>query len=430
MAIRALQNPKALMNDLTIACPNCGATVPLSNAVSQALREDLAREFEAKRREQETALTAREQKLREGLAAVEQQKRCLEQEIEHRLAQEKQRLFAQAQEQIQERLALEIQDLQARLSEQKHQLAAAQAAELDLRRRQRELESAKAALELEVARTLDAERARIREEACKSAAENERLKLAEKEKLIADLQREIRNLKQRAEQGPTQLQGEVLELDIEARLKEQFPRDLLEEVARGQRGADVLQRVRTNAGQDCGTILWEAKRAKNWSGNWPAKLKEDQRAAKADLAVLVSQTLPPDVHSFGIVDAVWVCDPPSLIPLAMALRQGLVAAAFARQAEAGRQTKQEQLYQYLTSVEFRQRVEGVVEAFLALRDDLEAEKRALQKHWARREKQLDQAIAHTATLYGGVQGIVGQSALPDIAPLQLPGPHDEPDQKS
>ncbi len=147
-------------------------------------------------------------------------------------------------------------------------------------------------------------------------------------------------------------------------------------------------------------------------------------AAKADLALLVTQTLPQEVRGFGLMDGVWVCDFATVIPLAVALRQGLITAAVARQAEVGRQGKMEQLYQFLTSVEFRQRIEGVVEAFKSLREDLEAEKRALQKHWARREKQIEQALTHTAMLYGGVQGIVGQNALPDIAPLQLPSPEE------
>lgn len=371
------------MNDNTIACPQCGAEIPFSEAVSHRIREDLARDFES------------------------------------RLAAKKQQLLAQAKRQAQEKLALEMKDLESRVAEQKKELETARAAELGLRRKQRQLEDQKQALELDVARKLDAERARIREDAGKAAAEAERLKLAEKEKVISDLQREIQNLKQKAEQGSMQLQGEVLELDIEGRLSGQFPGDEIAPVDKGRRGADILQRVLTNTGHDCGTILWETKRTKNWGRDWPAKLKEDQRAAKADLAVIVTQALPPDMCGFGPVDGVWVCDYAMVAPLAVALRQGLISVAVARQAESGRQGKKEQLYEFLTSVEFRQRVEGVVEAFKAMCEDLEAEKRALAKHWGRREKQIEQAILHTAMLYGGIQGIVGENALPDIAPLQL-----------
>jgi hypothetical protein len=413
------------MTDLTITCPKCRAEVPLSEAVSHRLREQLSHDLESKRVEQDAALAAREQKLANDRDALDQAAKNLDEQVRARLEAGKAKLLADARQRAQDQLAVELQDLRQQLAERKQKLEQAQAAELDLRREKRELAERNETLELEVAQKVDQECGRIRTEAKAAAAEAERLKLAEKNKIISDLQHEIQNLQQKSEQGSVQLQGEVVELDLEDRLGAQFPHDSIEPVATGQRGADVLQRIRTNTGHLCGAILWEAKRAKNWGGNWIAKLKEDQRAIKAELAVLVSQTLPEEVRGFGLLEGVWVCDFVTYIPLAAALRQGLVSTAVARQAEAGRQGKAEQLYQFLTSVEFRQRIEGTVEAFVAMRNDLEAEKRALQKHWARREKQLDQAITHTALLYGSVQGIAGQSALPDIAPLQLPAPQGQ-----
>jgi hypothetical protein len=337
---------------------------------------------------------------------------------------QKQGLLTEARHQAREKLALDMQDLQAQLAEQKQQLEVARAAELDLRKKQRELEQQKQALQLEVARTLDEERGKICEAAKLQAAEEQQFRLAEKEKLIGDLQKQIASLKQKAEQGSVQLQGEVLELALEDHLGNEFIYDVIEPVAKGQRGADVLQRVRTNSGLDCGVILWETKRAKAWGKDWPAKLKEDQRAAKAELAVIVSQTLPPGCRTFGQVDGVWVCDFACVLPLAAALRQGLIGMAAARQAETGKQTKMEQLYRYLAGTEFRQRVEALVEAFVAMKKDLDDEKRAFTKRWAAREKQIEGAITHTAMLYGGIQGIVGQNALPDIKPLQLPFSED------
>jgi hypothetical protein len=382
-------------------------------------------EFAAKVAAQQKSFGERERHLREQQTQLEQAWLSLDSELAKRLAEEKAKLIAAARQQAQGQISVEIQDLRHQLAEREQKLVEAQQAELALRKQQRELAAQKQALELEVARQIDRERAAIAEQAKAQATEEQRLRLSEKEKLIADLQKQIDVLKQKAGQGSVQLQGEVLELDLESRLRDQFSADALESVAKGQRGADVLQRVRTNTGHDCGVILWEAKRAKNWSGGWIAKLKEDQREAKAELAALISQTLPQDVRGFGFVDGVWVCDFNSMIPLAVALRQGLVSAAMARVSEVGRQGKMEQLYQFLTSIEFRQRVEGVVEAFKTMREDLEAEKRALTKHWGRREKQLDQAVGHTAMLYGSVQGIVGHNALPDIVPLQLEEPYPE-----
>jgi hypothetical protein len=406
--------------DPTITCPKCGAEVPLSEAVSHRIREQLAREFEIKRREQDEALTTREGKLRESEAALEKQQRALQQEIERRLAAHKKDLLAEAARQAQNKLALEMKDLQSRLAEQKQQLDTARAAELNLRKRQRELEDAKQALELEVARKLDEERGKIHETAKLQATEEQRLRLAEKEKLIGDLQKQIDTLKQKAEQGSMQLQGETLELALEDELREAFPSDEVVEVKKGQRGADLLQRVQTNTGFDCGRILWEAKRAKNWSADWTEKLKADQREAKAELAVIVATNPPEGVRGIGQHDGVWVCEPPFAVALATALRQGLIHTAAQRVQQANRADKMAALYEHLCGVEFRQHIEALVESFLALQEQLAAEQRAFARQWKEREEQLRKAITHTAALYGGIQGIAGREALPEIKRLALP----------
>jgi hypothetical protein len=184
----------------------------------------------------------------------------------------------------------------------------------------------------------------------------------------------------------------------------------------------VKQLVRTNAGLDCGTILWEAKRAKNWAATWTEKLKEDQREAKAELAVLVTTCAPPGLRGFGPHDSVWVCEPPFACALAMALRQGLVSIAVQRTQESGRADKMTQLYNYLCSVEFRQHIEGVVESFVGLQAQLAAEQRVFARQWKEREQQITKAIQHTAGLYGSIQGIAGRASLPEIQSLQLPAP--------
>ena len=407
------------MNTDTIICPNCKTEIALTDAVTHTIREDLQRQFADRQRQLQQSLNQREQNLNEQRQLVEEARQSVEQQVADKLAAERTKLLASARQMAEQQLSVEMQDLRTQLTDRNQKLQEAQGAELKLRQQQRALEERQETLQLEVTRKVDEERGKVREEARKAAVEAERLKLAEKEKVISDLQREIQNLKQKAEQGSVQLQGEVLELDLETGLAAQFPFDSIEPVAKGQRGADVLQRVRTNIGYECGGILWETKRAKNWSKDWPAKLKEDQRTSKAELAVLVSEVLPPTVDGFGWFDGVWLCDVTSAMPLAVALRQGLVTAAVTRQHGEGRHGKMEQLFGYFTSPEFRQRIEGIVEAFKAMGEDLEAEKRALQKHWARREKQIGQAILHTASLYGSVQGIVGQGALPDIEPLRL-----------
>jgi hypothetical protein len=314
-----------------------------------------------------------------------------------------------------------LQDLRARLNERERMLSEAQQGELELRKRQRELEDRQQALELEVARKIDLERESIREEARKRAADEQRLRLSEKEKVIGDLQKQIEALRQRAEQGSQQLQGEVLELEFESLLRGAFPADEITPVTAGVRGADLLQRVRDGAGQECGSLIWETKRTKNWSQLWIAKLKEDQRAHCADVAILLSLTLPAEVRHFALLEGVWVTDFACALGVASALRQGLISAANARRVETGKQEKMEVLYNYLAGTEFRQKVEAIVEAFVGMKSDLEAEKRATLRLWAKREKQIEQVVCNTALMYGGVQGIVGRSALPAIKLLEFEG---------
>jgi hypothetical protein len=210
-----------------------------------------------------------------------------------------------------------------------------------------------------------------------------------------------------------------LELHLEDALKGAFPFDSIEPVAKGARGADVLQGIRNELGETCGSILWEAKTAKNWSDVWVQKLKDDQREAKADLSVIVAVSLPRDVAHVGEVDGIWVTDVQSSVGLATVLRQGLIQLAHARKALIGKNTKMEAIYNYLSGPEFRQRVEAIVGSFASMQDDLSQEKRATERAWAKREKQISRVIENTAQMYGHLQGMIGAS-LPDIKVLELP----------
>lgn len=393
----------------------------LSEAVGSRFREELAAEFERERKALQAALTQREEKLTASQEELERRARTLEVEVTRQLDAERVKLMQQAEHQAREQLAERMQDLQNQLAEKQQKLAEAQQAELELRRRRRELEEAKQAFELEIARKLDAERKQIADAARQQAAEAERLKLAEKEQVIRGLQEQIAALQQRAEQGSMQIQGETLEVELENELRRFFPHDEVTEIKKGQRGADVSQRVRTNAGLDCGLILWEAKRAKHWGGDWPEKLRADQREMKAELAVIVT-TCPPDgVRGFGQFDGVWVCELAFAVALATALRQGLIGAAMQRLQGTNRADKMVRVYDYLCGVEFRHHVEALVESFVGLQDQLAAEQRAFQRQWKEREQQIVKAIQHTALMYGGIQGIAGRDALPEIRALQLPG---------
>jgi hypothetical protein len=226
-------------------------------------------------------------------------------------------------------------------------------------------------------------------------------------------------MKRKMEQGSQQAQGEVMEIELEDVLRRAFPMDTVEPVPKGIHGGDVLQHVRDATASVCGTILWESKRTKTCSDAWLPKLRDDQRAAKAQVAVLASIELPRGLTTFDSVDGVWVTSRHCIVGLASVLRAGLIEVARTKRSLHGRQGKMEVLYNYLSSSEFRQRVEGIVEAFVTLREDLEAEKRAMKNIWAKREKQLERAVTNTAGFYGDLSGIVG-ATLPKIQAIELP----------
>ena len=207
-------------------------------------------------------------------------------------------------------------------------------------------------------------------------------------------------------------------MELEALLAAKFPRDTIEPVPKGEFGGDVLQRVIGPLNQVCGTILWECKRTKNWSDGWLPKLREDQRAAKAEIAVIISQALPKEVESFDLVDGVWVADPKVALPMAMSLRQTLIEVAAVRQASEGQQTKMEMVYGYLTGPRFRQRVQAIVEAFSSMKEDLDREKKVITRQWAKREEQIDRVMQATVGMYGDLQGIAGRT-LQEIEGLEF-----------
>ena len=231
------------------------------------------------------------------------------------------------------------------------------------------------------------------------------------------MSKQIEDLKRKAEQGTQQSQGEALELQLEALLRAKFPRDTIDPVAKGEFGGDVLHRVLTDGAQVAGTILWESKRTKAWKDEWLSKLRDDQRAAKADCAVIVSQVVPKGVEGFELIDGVCVTEPRYAIAVAIMMRQAVLDIAAARQAGEGQQTKMEMVYHYIMSPRFKQRVDAIIEKFRDMREDLDRERKSLTKGWAKREAQINAVVESTAGMYGDLQGIAGKS-LAEIEGLE------------
>ncbi len=315
--------------------------------------------------------------------------------------------------------AREIADLQEVLKSREAKLVEAQRAQADLIRKQRELDDAKREMELNVQKRVEAGLSAIRDQARKEAEDFLNLRLMEKEQTIAAMKKQLEEAQRRAEQGSQQLQGEVQELELEALLRAKFPLDNIQPAPKGEFGGDVLQRVVGPMGQSCGAILWESKRTKNWSDGWLAKLQEDQRAAKAEVSLLVTQAMPKAVESFDLVEGVWVAHPKVAMAVATMIRQTLIEVNSARQASEGQQTKTEMIYQYLTGPRSRQRVEAIVEAFTSVKTDLDTERKVFMKQWAKRDEQIERVMQGTIGMYGDLQGIAGKS-LQEIEGLELP----------
>jgi hypothetical protein len=407
------------MNEPVIICPSCKAEIKLTESLAAPLVESTRRQFEERLKQQEQEISARE-------AAVKKEHEGVAVAVEAKLKAERAAIIAteakRAREAVSDELAKAQQEKAATeelLENRNRKLAEAQKIELELRRDRQNLQDEKEQFEVTKQRALDEERGKIREAAQKDADEQSRLKLAEKEKTIGDLQTKLQEALRKAEQGSQQLQGEVSELELEGLLKLNFPTDLIEPVPKGEFGGDVLQRVVGPLGQACGAILWESKRTKNWSDGWLPKLREDQRAAKAEIALLVTQALPKGTEIFNLIDGVCVTEPRAAIPVAIMLRQSLIDLAKVRLAREGQQTKMELVYQYLTGPGFRHRVEAIVEKFSDMREDLEKERKAMTKLWAKRDAQIRGVIEATAGMYGDLQGIAGRS-FQEIEGLSLP----------
>lgn len=427
------------MTDLKLECPHCHRSFKLNETLAAPLVEETRRKFQREFEEKEEALDERrkafadEQKaadkarreIEKERAALAKQAEKIEEAIAEQVAEQRSAIAKEeakkAKQKFDEKLAErdeERAELEERLKEKDEKLAEARKQEAEFRRKQRELDDKLKAADVEVERRLAEALAPEREKAKRAADDEYRLKLEEEREKSRKLLEELEVAKRRAEQGSQQLQGEVQELDLEKRLRDAFPRDTIEPVPKGQFGGDAVHRVLSGHGEVCGTILWESKRTRNWIGAWPDKLKQDQRTARADLAVIVTQAMPQGVDSFGEVEGVWVTTPALAMSVAAALRLALTEAFTARRASEGQQDKMVILYQYLTGPQFRQRVEAIKDAFTTMQEDLDAEKRVITKQWAKRQQQIERVMVSTVGMYGDLQAIAGKTLL-QIEGLEL-----------
>ena len=297
-----------------------------------------------------------------------------------------------------------------------------------------ELKNKEAELELSVQKKLQGEREKLSgeirklEEQRMAAKETEfQLQVKELQKQLDDQKKLADEMRRKSEQGSMQLQGEVQELALEEMLRASFPFDIISEVGKGVRGADCIQTVRNSFGQECGKIIFESKRTKDFSNDWIEKLKTDMRNQGADIAVIVTQVLPKDMDRFGEKDAVWICTFNEVKAVTYMLRDSIIKVSGALKSQENKGEKMNMLYEFLTGNEFRGQIEAIVEGFVAMKQSINKERIQMEKNWKEREKQIDKVLINTSGMYGSIKGIAG-SSITNI-PL-LEGNDNEPNDDS
>ena len=447
------------MTDTSLKCPNCSSNIPLTEALSAQIRAQIeartAHEHAVQLRQaveqaqrsaqenidaqladlriqlqqktqfaRETESQALEFK-RRAMALEEGQRTEIERVrlelIEKFQNETEQRVLSQVQaaaERARGEVMLELKLANEQLTEQGLKLADFQDRELTLRRQAAALEDRVRGVDLEIARRVAEQKSTIESSIRNALGEEQSLKLLEKDKQLDDMRKVIDDLKRKSEQGSQELQGEVLELNLQSVLARLFPQDNITPVAKGTTGADLIQTVYDSNGKECGLIIWESKNTRRWQSGWLPKLRDDQRAAGANLAVLVSAALPEHLQGFGQLEGVWISSIQVFPAVACALREQIIQVAFAQSAVHGKEEKMELIYNYLAGDQFKQKVQGIVEAFTSLREQTDRERRAMEKLWKEREKQIERVITNTVGMYGEMSGILG-SAMQMIPALEL-----------
>ena len=405
----------------TLTCPQCGATIDIDEVLIHQLEDKVKKDLEAKHSQKEQELQKKLNELQDEEDKIKKAKENLRdtvnKQVQDKVRDEKTKLEKSIRQQIEDEKSDQVKELQKELTEKSTQLRELNKTKAKIERLKREKDELadKIALEKEKEFTekLRDERGKIK----KQAEEENLLKFKELEKQLEDQRKLAAEMKRKAEQGSMQLQGEVQELELKNILLDLHRWDEIVEVKKGQKGADILQIVKTKHGLECGKIYYESKRVKNFSNSWIQKLRDDNLEVKADVLVLVTKTLPEDIDKFGQKDGVWICSFNEVKGLSVVLRHGLeqVHSMTVKQEDKG--SKRELLYIYLTSQEFRGQFEAILEGFRSLQNSYTDEKLKMQKIWKEREKQLEKILTNAVDFYGSLKGIAGTS-IPDIKMLE------------
>lgn len=408
------------VNEKQIECPQCGASISIDALLTHQIEEKIKKKFDAEQQVKQQALADKEAVLAKQASEIELSKKNIDTliatQVADKLSTEKLHLFKQARTEAEKEQISKVTLLEEQLKNKDEKLQQATQNEIILRKEKIKLDEEKKSFELEKMRQMEELKQVLQEEAAKKATEEQQYVIAQLKKQLVDATKAKDELARKLEQGSQQTQGEVLELELEELLKAEFLYDEIIPVPKGVTGADIIHKVLDRSGRVCGQIIWESKRTKTWSEGWIQKLKDDQRQIKAEIAVIVSTALPAGTSGFLFRDGVWICDIKLAIALATALRMNLEALTREKALSVGKNEKMEVLYSYLTGIEFRQRIEAIVESFSSMETGLRKERQAYEKIWNEREKQIKKMMTNTIGMYGDLSGLV---ALPQIKSLEL-----------
>jgi hypothetical protein len=409
-------------NQTSIQCPNCGTAIDVNDILKHQLEDSIRKEFQALANQQAMELADKKQALEKAKLEFEAKKKQENELFAERLENAKKASEREITEKLKKKIEEESKDrvleMEKELSEKSEKLRELSKMEGEVAKLQREKLELKEEIEAETQKQLTATLALEREKIRKQEDEKNELKFATLQKQLEDQKKLTEEMRRKQDQGSMQLQGEVMELAIEEWLATQFPLDTINEIKKGASGADCLQTVNTRELQNCGTIYYESKRTKTFQTAWIDKFKDDIRDKNANLGVLVTEVMPSGMDRMGFRDGIWICTFEEFKGLSAVLRQSIIQVSQAVTSQENKGDKMTMLYDFLTSNEFRLQMEGIVEAFIQMQNDLNKEKKAMTNIWKQREKQIEKVVQNTLNMYGSIRGIAG-NAVQTIKALEL-----------
>ena len=413
-----------MSNSSTVKCPNCKTEFQLGDAISSEIEAKIKARYVERFNKDQKDLAEKEKQFELQLEQLKKQQEEQEKIIAEKVKLQKAILEQEAIKKAAEEVDNRVKLMEKELPEKPAKIKEAQLKELELMQKEKAFLEKQELFAVELEKQILEREKAIEERFKQKEAEKTDFKVKELEKKLADQKTLIETMQRKAEQGSMQMQGEVQELALEELLRSTFPFDSIDEVGKGVKGADAIQTVRNNLGQVCGKIIYESKNTKAFGGDWIDKLKHDMRASQADIAVIVTETMPKEMDRFGMKDGVWICNFNEIKSLAFVLRDSLIKIYAAQASQENKGDKMSMLYTYLTGTEFRQQIEAIVEGFTELQIGIQREKNAMTKIWKEREKQLEKVLLNTTNFYGSVKGIAG-NAISDIKLLELGGETEE-----